>query len=206
MQLDPEVCYRAVRARDARFDGQFFTAVLSTGIYCRPVCPAVTPKRENCLFFPSAAAAREAGFRPCRRCRPEVTPGTPAWRGTSSTVTRALRLIEQGALNGGSVERLAARLGVGERHLRRLFLKHLGTSPRVVAGERRVSLAKKLVEETTLPMAQVALSAGFASVRSFNSTLRREFGRAPSELRRLGASRKSRPSHRSRLRDSGQRG
>jgi AraC family transcriptional regulator of adaptative response / DNA-3-methyladenine glycosylase II len=183
MQLDPEVCYRAVRARDARFDGEFFTAVRSTGIYCRPVCPAVTPKRENCLFFSSAAAARAAGFRPCRRCRPEAAPGTPAWRGTSSTVTRALRLIEQGALNSGSVEGLAARLGVGARHLRRLFLKHLGLPPLSVARERRVTLAKKLVEETTLPMAQVALSAGFTSVRSFNSTLRRELGKAPTELR-----------------------
>ena len=119
MELDPTVCYRALQSRDARFDGRFFTAVRSTGVYCRPVCPARTPRRENCLFLPCAAAAQEAGFRPCLRCRPEASPGTPAWQGTSANVSRALRLIGDGALDAASVEDLAECLGMGARHLRR---------------------------------------------------------------------------------------
>ena len=126
MELDRTACYRALRARDARFDGRFFTAVRSTGVYCRPICPARLPKLENCRFLPSAAAAQELGYRPCLRCRPEASPGTPAWLGTSATVSRALRLIAEGALDAGSVDQLATRLGVGERHLRRLFVRHIG--------------------------------------------------------------------------------
>src|SRR2546426_4170293 len=129
MMLDEDICYRAAKSRDARFDGRFFTAVKTTGIYCRSICPARTPLRQNVRFFACAAAAEEAGFRPCLRCRPESAPGTPAWLGTSATVERALRLIEAGALDGDGVESLAARLGVGPRHLRRLFTEHLGTSP-----------------------------------------------------------------------------
>ena len=187
MQLDPDVCYRALKARDPRFDGRFFTAVRSTGVYCRPVCPARTPRRENCLFVPCAAAAQEAGYRPCLRCRPEASPGTPAWQGTSATVSRALRLIGEGALDGAGVDDLAGRLGIGARHLRRLFLEHLGASPVAIAQTRRLLFAKKLLDETHLPMAEVAFAAGFSSVRRFNEALRRSYGRTPRELRRRAA-------------------
>jgi AraC family transcriptional regulator of adaptative response / DNA-3-methyladenine glycosylase II len=182
--LDPERCYRALRARDARFDGRFFTGVVSTGIYCRPVCPAPPPRIENCRFLPSAAAAQEAGFRPCLRCRPEAAPGTPAWQGTAATVTRALRLIESGALDDAGVGGLAARLGVGERHLRRLFQQHLGASPHGVARTRRALFAKQLLDETSLSMTQVAAAAGYTSVRRFNEAMRGAFHRTPSDLRR----------------------
>ncbi len=191
--LDPEVCYRALRARDARFDGRFFVAVRSTGIYCRPICPARTAKRENVTFYPSAAAAQEAGYRPCLRCRPESSPDVAAWRGTSNTVSRAMMLIGEGALDGedADVETLAQRLGVGGRQLRRLFQKHLGTSPIAVAQTRRVLFAKKLVHETSLPMLEVARAAGFGSLRRFNDTFRRLYGRPPSELRRARSDRPS---------------
>jgi AraC family transcriptional regulator, regulatory protein of adaptative response / DNA-3-methyladenine glycosylase II len=184
MELTPAICYRALSSRDARFDGRFFTGVVTTGVYCRPVCPARAPHRANVRFFPTAAAAEAAGFRPCLRCRPEASPGTPAWAGTSATVTRALRHIEAGALDQGNITDLATRLGVGERHLRRLFLTHLGAAPHVVALTRRVQIAKKLLDETTLPMARIALDAGFPSVRRFNAAMRRTYGRNPSELRR----------------------
>ncbi len=183
MQLDPDLCYRALSTRDARFDGRFFTAVRSTGIYCRPICPARTPKRENCLFLPCAAAAQEAGFRPCLRCRPEASPGTPAWLGTSASVSRALRLIGDGELDRGSVEVLAARVGIGERHLRRLFLAHLGATPVAVAQTRRVLFAKKLIDETALPMVEVALASGFSSIRRFNDAIAGSFGQSPTRLR-----------------------
>ena len=137
MDLDHDACYRAISQRDVRFDGRIFTGVKTTGIYCRPVCPATTPKSQNVVFYPSAAAAREAGFRPCLRCRPETAPDMGAWRGTSNTVSRALRLIEQGALDTACVDELAGRLGVGERQLRRLFHQHLGASPVAVAQTRR---------------------------------------------------------------------
>lgn len=182
--LDFEACWRAVVARDARFDGRFFTGVTSTGIYCRPVCPARTPGRENVSFHPSAAAAEAAGFRACLRCRPETAPDMGAWRGTSNTVSRALALIEGGALDGGDVDALAARLGVGERHLRRLFRQHLGVAPVSVAQTRRVLLAKQLIHETGLSMAQVALASGFGSVRRFNEAFQALYGRPPSALRR----------------------
>jgi len=184
--LDPDVCYRALRARDERFDGRVFVGVTSTGIYCRPVCPAGHAKRENCRFFPSAAAAQEAGFRPCLRCRPETAPEHGSWRGTSNTVSRGLALIAEGALDGddASVDRLAARLGVGERQLRRLFKQHLGASPVSVAQTRRVLFAKQLIHDSRLPMAEVALAAGFGSVRRFNETFQLLFQRAPSALRR----------------------
>ena len=183
MTLDPDACYRAIRTRDARFDGRFFTAVRTTGIFCRPICPAL-PKARNCLFFPSAAAAQEAGYRPCLRCRPEVAPGTPAWLGTCATVSRAQRLIADGALDHGGVDDLAVRLGVGARHLRRLFLKHLGASPQAVAHSRRLLFAKQLIDETQLPMSQVAFASGFSSVRRFNDAVRRAYDRTPGELRR----------------------
>ncbi|HEY0600454.1 bifunctional transcriptional activator/DNA repair enzyme AdaA [Brevundimonas sp.] len=188
--LDQEACYRAVLTRDARFDGRFFGCVKTTGIYCRPVCPARTPKRENMVFVASAAAAEEAGFRACLRCRPETAPDMGAWRGTSNTVSRALALIEAGALDsgagGGDVDSLAGRLGVGERHLRRLFRQHLGAAPVSVAQTRRVLLAKALIHQTDLSMAQVALASGFGSVRRFNETFQALYGRPPSTLRRRG--------------------
>lgn len=182
--LDQEACWRAVVARDARFDGRFFTGVLSTGIYCRPVCPARTPNRGNVVFHPTAAAAQEAGLRACLRCRPETAPEMGAWRGTSNTVSRALALIEAGALDTGDADALAARLGVGERHLRRLFRQHLGAAPVSVAQTRRVLLAKQLIHDSDLSMAEVAMASGFGSVRRFNETFQALYGRPPSELRR----------------------
>lgn len=183
---DRAACYRAIQSRDSRFDGLLFVGVTSTGIYCRPVCPARTPKFENCRFFPSAAAAQEAGFRPCLRCRPETAPELASWRGTSNTVSRALDLITEGALDDEKtgVEQLAERLGIGGRHLRRLFMQHLGASPLSVAQTRRVLFAKQLIHETRMSMADVALAAGFGSVRRFNEVFRDLFRRAPSELRR----------------------
>jgi len=183
---DREICYRALQSRDSRFDGLLFVGVTSTGIYCRPVCPARTAKFENCRFFGSAAAAQEAGFRPCLRCRPETAPDLASWRGTSNTVSRALALITDGALDGdgASVETLAERLGVGERQLRRLFLQHLGASPISVAQTRRVLFAKQLIHETRLPMTEIALAAGFGSVRRFNEIFRDLFHRPPGALRR----------------------
>lgn len=185
MDLDPAACHRILLARDARYDGRFFTGVTSTGIYCRPVCPARPPKLENCRFFAGAAAAQEAGFRPCLRCRPESAPDLGAWRGTSATVSRALALIESGAMEENDVDALAARLGMGERQLRRLFRQHLGASPIAVAQTRRVLLAKQLLHETRLPMTEVALASGFGSVRRFNETFQALYRRPPRELRRL---------------------
>jgi AraC family transcriptional regulator of adaptative response / DNA-3-methyladenine glycosylase II len=184
--LDRDACYRALQTRDARFDGRLFTGVTSTGIYCRPICPARTPKLENCRFFASAAAAQEAGFRPCLRCRPETAPDLASWRGTSNTVSRALAIIADGGLDGGEagVDALAERLGVGGRQLRRLFQQHLGASPISVAQTRRVLFAKQLIQETRMPMAEVALAAGFGSVRRFNETFHDLYRRPPSALRR----------------------
>jgi AraC family transcriptional regulator of adaptative response / DNA-3-methyladenine glycosylase II len=183
VHLDPEICYRALRTRDPRFDGRFFIAVRTTGIYCRPICPARTPRRENCWFVPCAAAAEAAGYRPCRRCRPESAPGTPAWLGTSATVSRALRLISDGALDAGSVSDLAARLGLGERQLRRLFALHLGAGPLAIARTRRAHFAAELLVQTDWPVSRVALAAGYTSLRRFNEAIRDTFHRAPRELR-----------------------
>jgi AraC family transcriptional regulator of adaptative response / DNA-3-methyladenine glycosylase II len=184
MTLDQDACFAIVSARDSRYDGRFFTAVKTTGIYCRPVCPARLAKRENVVFYASAAVAQENGFRPCLRCRPETAPDTPAWRGTSSSVGRALRLIEEGALDTGSVACLAGRLGLGERQLRRLFVKHVGASPLSVALTRRLLLAKQLLHETDLSVTQVALASGFGSIRRFNEAFQHVFRSAPSLLRR----------------------
>src|SRR5262245_14668017 len=184
MELDAKSCYRALRSRDARFDGRFFTGVATTGVYCRPVCPARTPHFENCRFFPHAAAAAAARFRPCLRCRPEAAPGTAVWAGTATTVARALRLIDAGALHADNVETLAARVGIGDRHLRRLFLRHVGATPLAVAQTQRVSFAKQLLDDTDLAMSAVARAAGFASVRRFNDAMRAAYRRPPSELRR----------------------
>jgi AraC family transcriptional regulator of adaptative response / DNA-3-methyladenine glycosylase II len=183
--MDADACYRAGCARDARFDGLFFTAVRSTRIFCRPICPARIPLRRNVEYFPNAAAALAAGYRPCLRCRPEVSPELPVWAGTSTTVNRALRLIEDGALDQGSTEDLAERLGLTDRHLRRLFLEHVGVPPVVVAQTRRVLFAKRLITETNLPFSQIAFASGFSSLRRFNEALRGAYRRNPKELRRI---------------------
>ena len=184
MELDPAICYRAVLARDARYDGRFFTCVKTTGIYCRPICPARPPKLANCIFVPTAAAAQAVGFRPCLRCRPECSPSVDAWRGTEATVSRALRMIETGAMDDADVESLAERLEIGPRQLRRLFQKHIGAAPVTVAQTRRVLLAKQLIHQTKLSMIEIAMASGFGSVRRFNETFQRMFGRPPRELRR----------------------
>lgn len=184
MDLHADICYRALRARDARFDGRFFIAVSTTGIYCRPVCPARTPLRKNVTFYACAAAAEAAGYRPCRRCRPETAPGTPAWIGTSATVSRALRLIGDGNLDEAGVEALAARLGVGDRHLRRLFVEHLGASPVEVAQSRRIHAARMLLDSTTLPVTEIAFASGYNSVRRFNTAFKTAFDRSPRDVRR----------------------
>lgn len=190
VSLDPLACYRALETRDARFDGRLFVGVTSTRIYCRPICPARTAKFVHCRFYPSAAAAQEAGFRPCLRCRPETAPELGAWHGTSNTVSRGLALIAEGALDGedASVDDLASRLGIGERQLRRLFKEHLGASPIAVAQARRVHFAKQLIHDTDLPMTEVAAAAGFGSLRRFNECFQMLYRRPPGALRRRAAS------------------
>jgi AraC family transcriptional regulator of adaptative response / DNA-3-methyladenine glycosylase II len=184
--LDQEALNRARVSRDPRFDGKFYIAVTSTGIYCRPICPSRYAKRSNVRFFGTPAAAEAAGFRPCLRCRPEAAPGTPAWLGTAAVVRRALRLIHEGALDEDSVEALAGRLGIGARHLLRLFGRHVGASPIAVAQTRRLHFAVCLLAETNLPITQIAMAAGFGSSRRFNDAFRHTYGRAPRELRRAG--------------------
>ena len=185
LALDPKRCDRARLARDPRFDGWFFTGVLTTRIYCRPTCPVKPAQSRNVVFFPTAAAAERAGFRPCLRCRPETAPGTPAWRGAAATVARALRLIERGFLDEDqTVEDLADALGMTSRHLRRLFLRYAGAAPTAVATTRRVQRAKRLVDESTLPMSAIAFAAGFASIRRFNAAFRAVYRRPPSAVRR----------------------
>lgn len=178
------VLERARRSRDPRFDGRFYLGVVSTGIYCRPVCPAA-PKAHSrrVRYFVTAAGAHEAGFRPCLRCRPESAPGTPAWLGTSAVVHRALRLIQDGALDGSSVPQFAARLGLGARQLDRLFAQHVGASPLALAQTRRLHFAKQLIDGSSLPMTEIALAAGYGSLRRFNDALRNAYGRSPRALR-----------------------
>jgi methylphosphotriester-DNA--protein-cysteine methyltransferase len=175
---------RARISRDPRFDGKFFIAVKTTGIYCRPICPSRTSKSRNVRYYATAAAAAEAGFRPCLRCRPEAAPGTPAWLGTSAVVRRALRLIDEGILDNSSVDDLANKLGVGSRHLRRLFVQHVGASPISLAQTRRLQFAKRLLDESNLPITEIALAAGFGSLRRFNAATLQTYGRAPRELRK----------------------
>jgi AraC family transcriptional regulator, regulatory protein of adaptative response / DNA-3-methyladenine glycosylase II len=191
MDMDDDACFRAIETRDRRFDGRLFVGVTTTGIYCRPFCPAPTPKRQNVRFFRTAAAAQEAGFRPCLRCRPETSPELAFWRGDSNTVSRALGLIESGALDAANVEALATRLGLGERQLRRLFRRYLGASPISIAQTRRILLAKQLIQDTQLPMTEIALAAGFGSIRRFNETFQQLYKRPPKALRRAGVAEKS---------------
>jgi AraC family transcriptional regulator, regulatory protein of adaptative response / DNA-3-methyladenine glycosylase II len=182
LDLPREALDRARSSRDPRFDGKFFIAVLSTGIYCRSICPvhmSITVR-----YYATAAEAAEAGFRPCLRCRPEAAPGSPAWTGTSAVVRRALRLIQEGALDTGSVEDLATHLGIGARHLNRLLLEQVGASPLAIAQTRRLHFAKQLLNDTDLPMTQIALAAGFRSVRRFNEALKDTYKKSPREIRR----------------------
>jgi AraC family transcriptional regulator of adaptative response / DNA-3-methyladenine glycosylase II len=185
VKLDARICNRARLARDPSFDGKFFIAVLTTRIYCRPICPSPRARRANVRFFFSSEEAVAAGFRPCLRCRPEAAPGTPAWNGTSATVMRALRLISEGSARSRGLQELAERLGVSERHLHRLFVRHLGTSPRAVITARRLLSAKRLLSDTDLPISRVAFESGFGSVRRFNDSIRKVYGRTPSQLRRM---------------------
>ena len=182
--VDERTFEAAMARRDPSFDGVFFVAVKSTGIYCRPVCKARMPRPENVRFYPSAAAAERAGFRPCLRCRPETAPFCPAWKGSRSTVERALRLIEEGALDSGSVDALADRLGVGARHLSRLIREHLHASPLQVAKTLRVQRAKHLLNETSIPISEIAVRAGFRSARRMTAAFRDVYGRTPSDFRR----------------------
>jgi len=185
--LPHQVCERARLSRDARFDGLFFTAVTSTRIYCRPVCPAPTPKPGNVTYFPNAAAAEAAGFRPCLRCRPELSPGDGAWRRGDAAVARAIKLIHEGALATGSVEALAERVHLGDRQLRRLFVERLGATPLGVHATRRLLFAKQLLTETDLSITDVAMAAGFGSLRRFNTTFREAYRMAPRDLRKRPA-------------------
>jgi AraC family transcriptional regulator of adaptative response / DNA-3-methyladenine glycosylase II len=181
---DPPICEQARLSRDARFDGLFFTAVATTGIYCRPTCPAPPAKSRNVRYFASAAAAEAAGFRPCLRCRPELSPADGSWRRGDGTLARALRLIDEGFLSDAPLSALAARVHVGERQLRRLFSERLGAPPIGVHGTRRLLFARQLLTQTTLPVTQVAMAAGFGSLRRFNACFREAYGMAPRELRR----------------------
>ena len=181
--LDSAVYESARQARDPRYDGRFFIGVLTTGIYCRPICPVRIPKQDNIQLYRSAAAAATAGFRPCLRCRPESSPGTPAWTGGSWKVTRALEMIERGFLDVSTLSALAAKLFIGERQLGRLFQQHLGAAPSEVAQTRRLHFAKKLIDETDLPLTTLCFAAGFGSVRRFNSALKQTYGKSPRELR-----------------------
>ncbi|MFI6243207.1 DNA-3-methyladenine glycosylase 2 family protein [Micromonospora sp. NPDC050795] len=183
MEMDFERCYRAVDSRDQRFDGWFYTGVTSTGIYCRPSCPAITPKRQNVRFFPSAAAAQGAGLRACRRCRPDAAPGSPLWDVRADVVGRAMRLIADGVVDRDGVPGLASRLGYTERHLHRMLRAEMGAGPLALARAQRAQTARILIETTDLAMAEIAFAAGFGSVRQFNDTLREVYASAPSDLR-----------------------
>ncbi len=183
MYTDHERCYRAVQSRDARFDGVFYTGVKTTGIFCRPSCPAVTPKPQNVWFYPSAAAAQDAGFRACRRCRPDTTPGSPEWNVRADAVGRAMRLIGDGVVEREGVEGLAARLGYSQRHVTRMITQELGVGPLALARSNRSHAARVLIETTDMPMSDIAFAAGFASIRQFNDSVRHAYALSPTQMR-----------------------
>ncbi|MFP3987034.1 AlkA N-terminal domain-containing protein [Streptomyces sp. E11-3] len=183
MHTDTEHCVRAVQSKDARFDGWFFTAVVTTGIYCRPSCPVVPPKPENMRFHPSAASCQQAGFRACKRCRPDTSPGSPEWNHRADLVARAMRLIADGVVDREGVPGLATRLGYSTRQIERQLRAELGAGPLALARAQRAQAARVLIETTELPMAEIAFAAGFASIRTFNDTVREVFALAPGELR-----------------------
>jgi AraC family transcriptional regulator, regulatory protein of adaptative response / methylated-DNA-[protein]-cysteine methyltransferase len=191
--LDFDTCNAARLRRDPAFDGRFFTAVRTTGIYCRPVCPVKHPLTRNVIYYPSAAAAERDGYRPCLRCRPETAPFCPAWNGTRTTVERALKMIDDGALDTGTVGDLADRLGIGQRHLSRLFARQIGASPSQTAQTRRIGRAKRMLDETTLTITDIAFRAGFGSVRRFNAAFQALYGRPPTAIRRPKAGADSGP-------------
>jgi len=182
--LDRDVCIRAVNERDPRFDGAFFVAIKTTGIYCRPVCPSRRARDENRIFFDTAASAERAGYRPCLRCRPELAPGSAPTDAVSNLVREAVQRIRAGELNGRRVEELAYSLGVSERHLRRVMRKVLGVSPAQLAQEHRLRLARRLVADTRLPVTRIAYASGFQSLRRFSDAFRKEYGVTPRALRR----------------------
>ncbi len=191
IHTDFDLCYRAIRSRDARFDGRFFTAVSTTGIYCRPICPAPTPQARNVRFFSCAAAAEAAGFRACRRCHPEASPGSPEWNVRADLAARALRLIADGVVDAEGVAGLARRLAVSERHLHRELLAEVGAGPLELARSRRAQTARLLIDQTDLPLTTIAFAAGFGSIRQFNETMQAVFGCAPSELRRAAGAKET---------------
>ncbi len=184
--LDPQICQKARVARDPRFDGKFFTAVKTTGVYCRPICPATTPKEENVLYFSSAVAAANAGYRPCLRCRPDSAPGSPAWKGVNTTLDRAIRMIGEGILQDNSLSMLAEKLGISDRYLRQLFEKHLGISPKAYALYQQCLFAKQLLHQTKLSITHIALASGFNSVRRFNGCFQSRLNLTPSQIRKSG--------------------
>jgi len=184
--LDAKICQKARLSRDPRFDGKFFTAVKTTGIYCRTICPVQPPKEENVVYFSSAIECANSGFRPCLRCRPDSAPNSPAWKGVNTTLDRGIRLIDEGALQEGSLEHLAARLGISDRYLRQLFNKHLGMPPKSYALYQQCLFAKQLLHQTKLPITQVALASGFDSVRRFNDCFKSQLKLTPSKMRKSG--------------------
>ncbi len=191
--LDITICQKARLSRDPRFDGKFFTAVKTTGIYCRTICPVSPPKEENVTYFASAIECAKAGYRPCLRCRPDSAPNSPAWKGTNATLERALRLIDEGDLQQGSLPQLATRLGISDRYLRQLFNKHLGMSPKAYALYQQCLFAKKLLHQTTLPITEVALASGFESVRRFNDCFKSQLKLTPTALRKSSGSQLNTP-------------
>jgi AraC family transcriptional regulator of adaptative response / DNA-3-methyladenine glycosylase II len=191
VELDPEVCWQAIRSRDRRFDGRFYAAAITTGVYCRPTCPVPFAKVKHVVFFRSCAAAESAGFRPCRRCNAGAPPGSPAWLGTSAVVSRALRLIGEGALVDSGVPELAERVGIGARQLRRLFMEHVGMPPVKVGVLHRLHYAQTLIEQTDMSISEIASAAGFKSIRQFNHAAHTIWGRPPSHWRRYRALRRN---------------
>jgi len=184
MEMTPIQCQQARLARDTRYDGLFFTAVKTTGIYCRSICPAPAPKEKNVEYFPTAVAAANAGYRPCLRCRPDSAPGSPAWLGKNATLNRALRLIDEGALTEQPLTHLADRLGITERYLRQLFVDEVGLSPKSYSLYQQCLLAKKLLHDTCLPVTDVAMACGFNSIRRFNDCFKQQFSLTPSQIRK----------------------
>lgn len=182
--LSTKICQQARLSRDARFDGRFFTAVKTTGIYCRPICPAITPREDNVVYFASAMEAANAGYRPCLRCRPDSAPGSPAWKGVNTSLDRAIRLISEGALQHGLLQTLAERLGISDRYLRQLFQDRLGVSPKTFSLYQQCLFAKQLLHQTKLPVTQIALASGFNSVRRFNDCFRTQLGLTPTQVRK----------------------